>query len=93
MRVQSIRASIQPGYPAGDGLLLTAAEITLGKVNGVAELHDFAKEVRSMAEALQNAWHLLPPRLLPPLVIDGSDIADGIGIFNQLDFGIAVGHG
>ena len=93
MRVQSIRASIEPRYPAGNRFLLTAAEMAFGKMNSVAKFHYVAKEIRTMAETLQNAWHLLPAGLQAPLVVDGGHIARGIGIFDQLDFGIAVGHG
>ena len=59
MRVQSIRAAIQPRYPARDRFLGLAVEMALGKVDRVTELHYFAQKVGAMAEALQNAGHLL----------------------------------
>jgi hypothetical protein len=59
MRVQSIRAAIEPRYPARDRFLGLAVEMALGKVDCVAELHHFAQKVGAMAEALQNAGHLL----------------------------------
>src|SRR5580658_2900700 len=59
MRVRSIRAAVQPRYPAGDRFLGPAVEMTLGKMDRVTELHDLAQKVGAMAEALQNAGHLL----------------------------------
>ena len=93
MRVQSIRTAIEPRNPTGDGLFLTPTQMPFRKVHSVAELHDIAKKVRPVTEALQNARHLLPAGFLTPFVIDGSHIASRIGVFNQLDFGLFVIHG
>ena len=42
MRVQSIRTAIEPRYPARNRFLGFSVEVTLGKMNRVAELHHFA---------------------------------------------------
>ena len=59
MRVQSIGTAIEPRNPTRDGFLGSAIEMPLGKMDRVAELHHFAQEIGAMAEALQNAGHLL----------------------------------
>jgi hypothetical protein len=92
MRVQSIRTAIEPRHPACDRFLGFAVEMTLGKVDGVAELHHVAQKVRAMAEALQNARHLLAARFGAPFLVDLSDFSGGIAIFDELDFGLVVGH-
>jgi len=90
MRVQSIRTAIEPRNPTGDCLFVTPREMPLGKVHRVAELHDLAKKVGPVAEALQNARHLLPTGFPTPFVVDGSHVASRIGIFNQFDLGLFV---
>jgi hypothetical protein len=62
-------------------------------VHRVTELHNIAKKVGPVTEALQNTRHLLPAGFLTPLIVDGSHFASRIGIFNQLDLGLFVFHG
>jgi hypothetical protein len=54
-------------------------------VDGVAEAHDLAQKVGSMAEALKDAGHLLASRFCPPLVIDLCHLTGSIGILDQVD--------
>ena len=69
MRIQSIRTAIEPGDPAGDRFLGPAREVPFRKVDGIAEAHDLAQEIRAMAKALENSGHLLAPRMGAPFVI------------------------
>jgi hypothetical protein len=59
MRIQSIGTAVEPRYPARDCFLGSAVEMTMGKMDGVAELHHLAQKVGAMAEALQDAGHVL----------------------------------
>ena len=92
MRVQSIRTAIEPRHPARDRFLGFAVEMTLRKMNRVAEFHHFAQKVRAMAEALQNTRHLLSTRFRAPFVVDLGDFSRRVPIFDELDFGLVVGH-
>jgi len=65
--------------------------MTLGKVDRVAEFHHFAEEIGAMAEALQNAGHLLTARLGAPFVVDLGYFSRRIAIFDELDPGVVVG--
>lgn len=58
----------------------------------VAEVNDIAQKIWPVAEAFENTWHLLPPRLLAPLLVDFGHIACGIGIFDQSNFCFKVRH-
>jgi hypothetical protein len=91
MRVQSIRTAIEPRNPARNRFLGPSVQMTMGKMDCVAELDHIAQEVGTMAEALQDAGNLLPARLGTPLVIDSGHFASGIAIFDQLDFGLVAG--
>ena len=84
MRVQSIWTAIQVGNPARDRFLRPPRQVPLGEVDGVAELHHVMQEVWPMAEALQNAGHLLASRFRAPLVVDLGHIAGRVYVFNQL---------
>jgi len=64
----------------------------LGKVDRIAEAHHLAQEIRAMAEALENAWHLLATRLCPPFVVDLGYVAGCVGILNQADFCFGARH-
>jgi hypothetical protein len=59
MRVQSIWTAVEPGYPTGDSFLGSARQVALGKMDGVAEADHFSQKVGPMAEALQDAGHVL----------------------------------
>jgi hypothetical protein len=52
MRVQSIRTAIEPRHPARDRFFGFTVEMTLRKMDRVAEFHHLAQKVRAMAEAL-----------------------------------------
>jgi hypothetical protein len=92
MRVQSIWTMIEARDPAGDGFLHTACQMSLGKMDGIAEAHDLAEEIRAMAEALEYAGDVLPSRVSTPFVIDLGDLSGRIGIFNQVDFRLGGCH-
>ncbi len=70
MRVQSIGATIEPRDPAGDRFLGAAVKMALRKMHGIAELDHLAQKIRAMAEALENAGHLLAARVGAPFVVD-----------------------
>lgn len=88
MRVQSIRAAVEVRNVAGDRLLRAAVKVPFGKVDGVAEIHDLAQEVGPVAEAFENAWHVLSSGVLAPLLIDVRDFANGVGIFDEADLAL-----
>jgi hypothetical protein len=90
--VQSIGATIEPGDPAGDGFLGATAEVAFGKMDSVAEAHHLAQEVRSVAEALEDTGHLLTTGVCTPLVVDLRNLAGGVRIFDDIDFGLRVRH-
>jgi len=92
MRIQSIWTAIEPRHPARDRFLGFAVKMTLGKMDRVAEFHHVAQKVGAMAEALQNARHLLAARFGAPFVVDLGDFSGGIAIFDELDFGFVVRH-
>jgi hypothetical protein len=92
MRVQSIWAAIEPRHPARDRFLGFPVEVTLRKMNRVAEFHHFAQKVRAMAEALQNTRHLLPTRFRAPFVVDLGNFSRRVAIFDELNFGLMVRH-
>src|SRR6266567_740233 len=91
MGVQSIRTAIEPRNPARNCLLGPSVQMSVGKVNRIAEFDHVAQEVGAVAEALQNAGHLLSARLGTPFVVDRGHFASGVAIFDQLDFGFVVG--
>jgi hypothetical protein len=92
MRVQSIGAAIEPRYPAGNRFLCFAIQMPFGEMDRIAELHDFAQEVGAMAEALQNAGHLLAARLGAPLVIDPGYFTGRVAVFDEFDLVFVVRH-
>ena len=92
MRVQSIWTAIQIGDPTGDGLLGLAVQMSLGEMHRVAEAHDFAQEIGTMAEALQNARHELAARLGAPFVVHRGDLAGGVLVLDNVDLGVLFGH-
>jgi hypothetical protein len=91
MRVQSIRATIEPRNPARNRFLGSSVQMTVGKMNRVAEFDHIAQEVGSVAEAFQNAGDFLSARLGTPFVVDRGHFASGVAIFDELDFGFVVG--
>lgn len=66
--------------------------MSLREMHGIAEAHHLAKKIGPVAEAFQNARHLLTPRLRAPFVIDSRHFARSISIFNNLDLGFVSGH-
>jgi hypothetical protein len=92
MRIQSIRASVEPRDPTGDALLGAAIQMTLRKMDGVAEPDHFAQEIGPMAEALENTGHLLAAGLLSPFVVNLRNFAVRVGVFNQIDLGLVATH-
>jgi hypothetical protein len=92
MRIQSIRATIEIRDPARDRFLGAPGQMTLGKMHRIAELHHIAEEIGPVAEALQNAGHLLSTRLLPPLIVDGGDFARRVCVFNQPNLCLGIFH-
>ena len=93
MRIQSIRTAIEPGDPAGDRFLGPAREVPFRKMDGIAEAHDLAQEIRAMAKALKNSRHLLTPRMGAPFVIYLRNLASRVSILDQLDFCLRGFHG
>jgi hypothetical protein len=92
MRIQSIGTTIEPGDPAGDRFLGPAREVPFRKVDRIAEAHDLAQEIRPMAKALENAGHLLAPRMGAPLVIYRRNLASRVSVLDQLYFCLGVRH-
>jgi hypothetical protein len=92
MRVQSIRTAIEPGNPTGDRFFSAAVEVAFGKMDGVAEAHHLAQEIRPVAETLEDAGHLLTTRVRAPLVVDLRNLARGLRIFNDIDLRLRVRH-
>jgi hypothetical protein len=93
VRIQSIRTSIQKGDPACDRFFRPARKMSLGKVDPIAEAHDFAKEIGAMAEAFEDAWHLLASRLGAPFVVHVRNLASRFRVLDQFDFCFRVRHG
>jgi hypothetical protein len=58
----------------------------------VAEAHDIAQEIRAMAEAFENARHLLAARVRAPFVVYLRNLTSGVGILNDFDLGFGVWH-
>ena len=92
MRVQSIWTAIEPGYPARNRFLGFAVKMALGKVHRIAEFNDMSQEVRAMAEALENAGHLLTAGVRAPFVVYLRNLAGGVSILNHFDLGLRVWH-
>lgn len=92
MGVESIRAVVEAGDPAGDGFLGAAVEVAFGEVDGVAELDDVAEEVGAMAEAFEDAGDVGSARFGAPGVVDFGEFAGGVGVFNEVDFQGVFGH-
>ena len=61
-------------------------------MDGIAEANDFAQKIGPVTEALEDARHLLPARLAPPLVICFCDVACSIGVFNEDYLCFWMGH-
>jgi hypothetical protein len=93
MGVQSIRTAIKPRNPTRDRFLGLAVEMSLGKVNRIAELNHVTKEIGTMTEAFQNAGHLLAARLGAPLVVDLGYFTRCITVFDEFDLSFVVRHG
>jgi hypothetical protein len=86
MRIQSIRTAIQPGDPAGNRFFCPAREVPFRKVDRIAEADDLAQKIRAVAKALENARHLLAPRMGAPFVVYLRHLASGVSILNHLNF-------
>jgi hypothetical protein len=93
MRIQSIGTLIEPGDPAGDCFFCPASKVPFRKVDRIAEAHDLAQEIGTMAKALENAGHLLAARMRAPFLIYLRNIASRVGILNHFDFCLSVCHG
>ena len=92
MRVQSIGTAIEPGDPACDRFFCPAGEVPFRKMHRIAEAHDLAQEIRAMAEALENAGHLLTARVRAPFVVYLRNLTSGVSIVNHFDLGLRVYH-
>lgn len=66
--------------------------MAFGKVHRIAETHDLAQKIRPMTEALEDARHLLPAGLAPPLVVDFGDVAGSIRVFDEADLRFWMSH-
>ena len=91
MAVQSIGAAIQIRDVAGDHLLVTPRKMPLGKMDGVGEFDYLAQEIWPCPEALDNSWNFLSSRSRAPKVVGCGDVAGGIGVFGDRDFGPRIG--
>jgi hypothetical protein len=83
--VQSIWTAIEVRNVGGYRFFGAAVEVSLRKVDGVAEVHDLAQKVWAMAEAFQYAWHLLTARVRAPFVVNRCHFAGGIRVFYEVD--------
>lgn len=92
MRVQSIRAAIEPGDPAGNGFFRLAREVPFREVNRVAKAHDLAQKVGAMAKTLEDPRHLLAARMRAPFVIDLRHLAGCVSILNKADLCYGICH-
>ena len=92
MRVQSIGTAIKPGDPACDRFFCSTGEVPFRKMHCIAEAHDVAQEIRAVAEAFQNAGHLLTARVRAPFVVYLRNLTSGVGILNDFDLGLRVRH-
>jgi hypothetical protein len=92
MRVQSIRTAIEPGDPACDSFFGPARQVPFRKMYRVAEAHDIAQKIGSMAEAFENARHLLTARVRAPLVVYLRNFTGGVSILNYFDLGLRIWH-
>jgi hypothetical protein len=92
MRIQSIGTVIQPGDPACNCFFCPTGEVPFRKMDCIAEAHDVAQKIRAMAEAFQNAGHLLTARVRAPFVVYLRYLTGGIGILNDCDLGLRVWH-
>src|SRR5271165_2501669 len=72
--VQSIRTAVQVGDIAGDHLLVAALQMSLGKMNGVGEVHHLPEKVGPRAETLDDAGNLRPSRARTPVVVSGKSV-------------------
>src|SRR6185437_9426135 len=93
MRVQSIRTAIQVRDPGRNGFLCAAIEMSLGKVDAVAEGDHVAQEVGAVAEALEDPRHALAARLGAPLVIHSGHFTGGIAVFDDRNLELVFRHG
>jgi hypothetical protein len=85
--VESIGAPVQVRDVAGNHLFMSPREMPFREVNRIRELHDLPQKVRSRAEALDDAWHLLPSRSLAPEVVGSRRFAGRLVIFGDADLG------
>jgi hypothetical protein len=67
--------------------------MAFGKVNCIAETHHLAQKIRPMTEAFENARHLLPAGLAPPLVVDLGNVAGRVRVFDEADLCFWMSHG
>jgi hypothetical protein len=92
MRVQSIWTAIQIRNPTRNRFLRPPRQVPLREVHRVAKLHHVTQKIRPMAEALQNTRHFGAPGFRAPFVVDLSDIASRVRVFNQLDLRGILSH-
>ena len=59
----------------------------------IAEAHDLAQKIRTMAKALEDAGHLLASRMGAPFVIYLRNFASRVSILNHLNLCLCVRHG
>ena len=69
MAIQSIGTAIEEGDVTCEHLFLAPREMPFREVNSVGEFDYLAQEVRTCAEALDDARHLLPSRSCTPEII------------------------
>jgi hypothetical protein len=92
MRIQSIGTTVEPGNPACDRFFCPTGEVPFRKMHRVTEAHDVAQKIRTMAEAFENARHLLTARVSAPFVVYLRNLTGGVGILNYFDLGLRVCH-
>jgi hypothetical protein len=92
MRVQSIGTAIEPADPACDRFFCPTGEVPFRKMHRIAEAHDLAQEIWAMAEAFENAGHLLTARVRSPFVVYLRNLTGGVSILNHFDLGLRVWH-
>jgi hypothetical protein len=88
--VQSIRAAIQKGNVTGDHFLVAAGEMAFGEVKCIGEFNDLAEEIGTRSETSDDAGKLLAAGARAPEIVSGGEVAGGVGVFGDMDFGVRL---
>jgi hypothetical protein len=88
MRIQSIGTTIEPGDPACDRFFCPTGEVPFRKMHRVAEAHHIAQKIRAVAEAFENARHLLTARVGAPFLVYLRNFTSSVSILNDFDLGL-----